>query len=473
MESKLIQYLLKSDNSNHTVFYDENGVHSYFELMRMIETIEKQLLSFHFPERTNIIVALGNQVEAIATIIAIIRNNLVAVPVSVSVPNSLLKQYIVHVDAGAYVSLDDKKQISIHTINSCCKNYNNPNTCLILFTSGTTGKIKAVELSEVALLSTISSVIAYTQCTSDDCFFVIKDYVHCSCLISEIFVGIVSGSKICLYDPRLPFSILRRKIREHNVSIMGVNPWIIEMICMQPKHVDFYKSIRLLISSGSILTGELKRKALNVLPFAQIINVYGLTEACSRVCAQIPGIITDDFSVGTPINNVQVTLKLWQNDMYEVLIKSEGNMLGYYHDDLATKEKLIDGWIYSGDLGYFDSNNNLIILGRKDDLIISASNKVDPHHIDCIIRQFPHVKDSYTFGIPDDLLGEKVVSIIEYDANWNHKSLISLMNYCKEHLFSYECPSRIIPVDTIPRTFSGKALKKDALRLIEKKKYYD
>ena len=466
MESKLIPYLLGTKESQNVNFYDDRGSYNFFELIEMIDEIQSWLTSFHFEKKSNLLVRLGNQVEAIASIIAIIRCGLVAVPVSVSIPDPLFEEYANHVDGVAYISSDENRKTVINILNSKYTNYNNPNTCLILFTSGTTGNIKAVELSETALISTVSAVIEYMQCDSNDCFFVIKDYVHCACLISEIFVALVTGAKVCLYNPRLPFTILRKKIKNHNATIMGVNPWIVDMICRQQDYIHYYKSLRVLVSSGSVLTKELKKKAMDILPFAQIINVYGLTEACSRVCAQNPRSETDYTSVGKAIRGVELALTPCWDDINEIIIKSSGNMLGYYNNEQATKEKIQNGWIYSGDIGFFDADNNLIVSGRKDDLIISASNKVDPNRVDSILRQFSGVIDSYTIGVPDYFFGEKVVSIIEYEHTWNRSVYMEIIRFCKAYLFSYECPSHILPVDKIPRTASGKVLKADVLTMI-------
>lgn len=466
MASEFLHYLFGSSNIENVILYDERGEYTYSDFQRIISGIQVRLENVGFPKKSNVIVYMDNRIEAIATIIAIFRCGLVAVPVSFSLPDSLFEQYVKHIDAVAYISIDDNEKTKINVLDANCKNYNNSNTSLILFTSGTTGKLKAVELSESGLVGTISAVVEYMKCDSTDCFFVIKDYVHCSCLISEIFVGLVTGSKICIYNPRLPFSILRKKIKEHNVTIMGVNPWILEMICKQPLFIEYYKSIRLLISSGSVLSDKQKVYMAELLSFAQIINVYGLTEACSRVCAQVPGFNFDNLSVGKTIKNVSISLKSYDNENYEILVKSPGNMLGYYNDVKSTNEKLVDGWILTGDIGYLDGDDNLIVLGRKDDLILCASNKIDPNHVDNVIRQFPGVKDACTIGLPDSLLGEKVVSVIEYDMTWSQEVYMEIQNYCKQHLLPYERPSKVVSISHIPRTVSGKVLKQEIRNML-------
>lgn len=468
MESKLARYLSEEKESEDIRFYDELGQYSLSEFSGMISDFQSYLELSKIEEKSNIIVLMGNSVRAIAVIIALLNCNFVPVPVSISTPKALLERYADHVDASAYISLDDDQNIKLTFWDGDRNNHNNPDTSLIMFTSGTAGRIKAVELSDDALISTVSSVVSYMNCGKGDCFFVLKDYVHCSCLISEIFVALVSGAKICLYNPRSPLPILRKKIEEHRATIIGVNPWLIEMLCRQKRYIDHFRSVRLLISSGSVLPAELKSKIMRIFPFSEVINVYGMTEACSRVCAQIPGMPVDNLSVGKPVNGVEIVLRPYKNGVSEILIRSKGNMLGYYNDKELTQDKIKDGMICSGDTGYFDDDNNLVVLGRIDDLIISASNKVDPVYVDNVIRQFPGVKDVYTFGISDHLLGEKVVSIVEHDFVWNDLSYMELMGHCRSNLLSFECPVKIVPVDAIPRTISGKVIKAEALSLISK-----
>lgn len=465
MEHKLLQLLLESEYSKNTVFYDEFGEYNYFEFLKTVNIIKLKLKQLNFSKQSNIAIYFDNRTEAIASIIAVISCGLVAVPISITTPELLLDKYLRHVDASAIIRMDDNNGVIITEIDRLRVNRNNFKTSMILFTSGTTGTLKAVELSESSLITTVSAVLDYMKTDPSDCYFIIKDYVHCSCLISEIFVAMASGANVCLYNPRLPFTLLRKKIKDHHATVMGVNPWILEMICMQSQFSDYYNSIRVLISSGSVLGKELKRKAAKMLPTAQILNVYGLTEACSRVCAQFPGSSADDYSVGKPIGNIQISLQPCNNNIYEILVKTEGEMLGYYNNEEATKQKIINGWIHTGDSGRYDRNFNLIVTGRIDDLIISAANKIDPNRVDSVIKQFHGIRSAFTTGLPDPLLGSKVVTLVEYNGDWQPHVKEELMTYCREHLLPYECPSRIIPVETFPRTSSGKINKKDAIKL--------
>lgn len=462
-KSSLLELLLCSGQANHIAFYDEYGTYTYEEFAKEIGFIEQRLKDVGFNKKANILVHIENRMLAIAVLLAVLKCDLVAIPVSISMPSTMLKEMIVQSNASGIISTNifgdiviDKKDVE--------KNYNNHDASLMLLTSGSSGSNKLVELSENAIESVMESVMEYMNICTNDCFFIVKDYVHCSSLISEIFIALASGSSICMYNPREPFSLLRKKIRKHAPTIMGVNPWILEMLCQQKRFVDSYKSIRLMISSGAVLPKSVRDDIGRLLPTVSLINVYGLTEACSRICAQTPFQYNDSYSVGKPVKNIEIRIVA---DNKEILVRSPGNMLGYYHDKKNTESRIIDGWLHTGDTGYFDENNNLVVLGRLDDIIVTASNKVNPLTVTNIIKQFPNVVDAYTVGVKDKSFGEIVASFVRYNGQKSGDLKSKIINHCLQHLYSYECPKVIVFVDEIPRTFSGKVKKEELLYLLK------
>lgn len=471
MKNKFLNLLVNTGVDNKMAFIDEYGTYTYKEFRKSINCIISKLEKQSYPQGSNVIVYIENRMYAVSAIIALLYCRLIAIPVSISTPKDLLYQQINQIDAVGIITVDSSGVIKCITISSYRSNYNHKNTAMILFTSGTTGCIKAAELSIEALFSCVDAVCDYMQTGDDDRFFVIKDYVHCACLISEIFVALASGSSICLYNPRLSLTIIRKKILKDRPTIMGVNPWILEMLCKQQSFLSYYKSIKVLISSGSVLHKELKEKINQMMPDANLINVYGLTEASSRVCAQSLQNRNDLVSVGKPIKGVQVRIVNNFDDKTEIIVKSNGNMLGYYNDLEATESKIQDGWIYTGDTGYFDSNNNLVVLGRIDNLILSGSNKIDPERVSNTLKKFPGIEDAYTVGFYDQFLGEKVVSVIVYDRELDMYEQKRISEFCSKHLYSYECPGYVFCLDKLPRTPSGKIKKETILDIITTKIY--
>lgn len=459
----LLKLLLYSGRANKIAFYDEYGTYTYKEFAKEIGFIEQRLKDVGFNKKANILVHIENRMLAIAALMAVLKCDLVAIPVSVSMPNTMLNDMIKQSDASGKISTNKYGEIVIEKFD-VEKNFNNIGTSMMLLTSGSSGSNKLVELSENAIGSIVESVMDYMNINTDDCFFIVKDYVHCSSLISEIFIALASGSSICIYNPREPFSLLRKKIRKHAPTIMGVNPWILEMLCQQKRFVDSYKSIRLMISSGAVLPKSVRDDIGRLLPTVSLINVYGLTEACSRICAQTPFQYNDSYSVGKPVKNVEIKIAA---DNEEILVHSPGNMLGYYNDKKNTESRFFDGWLHTGDTGYFDENNNLVVLGRIDDVIVTASNKVNPLTVTNIIKQFPNVVDAHTIGVIDKTFGEIVVSFVRYNGQKSSDLKSKIINHCLQYLYSYECPKVIVFVDEIPRTFSGKVKKEELLYLLK------
>ena len=133
-------------------------------------------------------------------------------------------------------------------------------------------------------------------------------------------------------------------------------------------------------------------------------------------------------------------------------------MAGYYKDEKATNDTIKDGWIYTGDLGFVDSEGYLTIKGRKKELIIRGGENISPTDIEDVIRKFASVQEIAVIGVPDDLLGEEVCAYIKVDF-LNDFVKKELSDYIQLNLAKYKRPKYIRFVNSFPMTSSGKIQK--------------
>jgi long-chain acyl-CoA synthetase len=190
---------------------------------------------------------------------------------------------------------------------------------------------------------------------------------------------------------------------------------------------------------------------------AKIIEGYGLSEAtCASSTNPIRG-KRKIGSIGRPLPGVQMKIldedgKLAPSGVEgEIIIRGEHVMLGYLNDEAATAETLRDGWLHTGDIGYYDEDGFFFIRGRKKDMIIRGGENIYPREVEDVLVQHPQVKDVAVIGKADPIWGEEVTAYIVPEGQ-ERPSRTQLMEFAREHLADYKCPTSIVFVESLPKT---------------------
>jgi len=144
----------------------------------------------------------------------------------------------------------------------------------------------------------------------------------------------------------------------------------------------------------------------------------------------------------------------------EIIVRSKHIMVGYWHKPEETKETLINGWIHTGDMGYYDDDGYIYIADRKKDMIISGGENVYPREVEDVLYQHPAVLEAAVIGVPDPYWVEKVHAVVvtRKGARTTAQELIA---FCKKHLAGYKAPKDVEFVDSLPKNLAGKILKKE------------
>jgi long-chain acyl-CoA synthetase len=149
----------------------------------------------------------------------------------------------------------------------------------------------------------------------------------------------------------------------------------------------------------------------------------------------------------------------------EIVLKNPGVFKGYWNQEKATQDTLIDGWVYTGDIGRFDQDGYLYLLGRKKEMIKVSGFSVFPEEVEAILNRHEAVAQSAVIGMPDARRGEvpKAFVVLKPDHSISAEDLLL---WAKENMSSYKCPAEIEFRDTLPTLGTGKllrrALKKDS-----------
>jgi long-chain acyl-CoA synthetase len=327
----------------------------------------------------------------------------------------------------------------------------------LIFTSGTTGRPKGVMLSHRNLTSMVSMLSSvFDMSTKDGVLSVLP--LHHTFEFSTGFLTPLSRGAQITYLPELTGDALARAIKNgHVTGMVGVpalwellhrriknklyersdwigktadamikaNAWLrdntplnLGPIAFYPIHEGLGGRIRYFISGGSALS-ETIQKDFQGLGFT-ILEGYGLTEASPVLTVTRPENRMLTGSVGRPLPGVEVKIADPDSSgVGEVIARGPNVMLGYYADESATRDALVERWLYTGDLGKLDDDGNLFLVGRSKEIIVDTNGKnVYPDELEEIYLNSPHVKELSIVGLPDGI-GEKVACLVVADDEYD------------------------------------------------------
>lgn len=335
----------------------------------------------------------------------------------------------------------------------------------VIYTSGTTGAPKGVMVPHRGLLHFAGISAASRRLAPRDIGYAALPLSHIFGIATVLMATLHAGASLVLrsrFDPADAFAALA----EPGVSILqGVPTMFSRMLASAPPRDTLRApALRYLYTGGAALDPTLKRDAERY--FGQPMHHgYGITEYAGSM------FITDidhpraDSAVGRAVEGVQMRLGRpdatapAQGERGTILIRGPGVMLGYYRDPEQTARTLLPGgWLDTGDIGYLDAGGALFIAGRSKDLIIRSGFNVYPIEVESVINAFPGVRLSAVVGRPEADGNEEVVAFVE-PLPGARVDTPRLMEHLRTQLAPYKRPARIIPIDSIPTTVSGKILK--------------
>jgi long-chain acyl-CoA synthetase len=215
---------------------------------------------------------------------------------------------------------------------------------------------------------------------------------------------------------------------------------------------------------------------LRTLHGAIIYDVYGATENTAFATTTPWGGKVKIGTVGVPLPNTDVkivdlesgTREMPQGEAGEVCIKGPQVMSGYYKRPEETAQSLKDGWFYTGDIGYFDSEGYLTISDRKKDMIVASGVNVYPKEIDETLFEHPGILEACCIGVPDPYRGETVKAFVvtKPGVTLTEEEVIS---FCKGKLAAYKVPTKVEFIGELPKSAIGKIMRR-TLREMDSKK---
>ena len=331
----------------------------------------------------------------------------------------------------------------------------------ILYTSGTTGKPKGVVLSGQNFLASANGSTARLGHGNAEKWLLCLPIFHVGG-VSILLRSVLAGSAVVLHEKFLPAQINRDLDRKSVTGISLVASMLAGVLAerlaspsIAPPSLDC-----VLLGGGPAPAPLLDAAREAGFPVAL---TYGLTEAASQVATRSP---EDPSDAGLrPLAGMEVKIvdeqgrETPQGQPGEICLRGDSVMSGYWRRPDATRDALREGWLYTGDIGALDREGGLWVFDRRSDLIVSGGENVYPAEVESALLEHPAIAEVGVAAQHDETYGQRPVAFL-VPVGDDLPDAASLREHCRARLAGYKCPVKFIQVVSLPRTASGKLLRR-------------
>ena len=378
--------------------------------------------------------------------------------------------------AGKQVISSDEFVASARTAEPAAEFPDPDDVAVVLFTSGTTSRPKAVELTHNNLTSYVTGTVEFASASDEDAALICVPPYHIagvSAALSNLYAGrkMVYLSK---FDPQQWIQL----VAEEGITSATVVPTMLDRIVSALERTPTELStLRNLAYGGSKVALPLVRKALELLPKVGFVNAYGLTETSSTIAVLTPDDHRDALaasdtavarrlgSVGQPVPGIEVQIRA---DDGSVLGAGETGELFVRGDQVSGRYSEIgsvldaDGWFPTKDVAMLDESGYLFIGGRSDDTIIRGGENIAPAEIEDVLVEHPDVHACVVVGPEDPEWGQIIVAVVvPHDGATPNPD--ELREHVRKSLRGSRTPDRVVFREELPTTATGKVLRRELI----------
>jgi 2-furoate---CoA ligase len=341
-------------------------------------------------------------------------------------------------------------------------------TSLMLYTSGTTGRPKGVPRSHRADRAAALAQVIHHGLTDGDRTLCTMPLYHTMAMHSLLSMPLVGGCLVMLraWAPAAALELVARE----RVTSLYLAPTLFHDLLMDPACASTeLGSVRSLGYAGAPMSAALARRCAQRFVPQRFFNHYGSTEvyiwSAQHDQAAKPGCagraaVNSRLRLVRPVPDARPDDVVAPGEEGQIIseMTSEEAFAGYWHRPEADSEAIRQGWYYSGDVGRLDDDGDLWVIGRMDDMINSGGENIHPVEVEDVLMGHPKVAEAAVIGAPDERLGARVVAFVVGDGVEDAE----LDRWCREsqELASFKRPREYHFVDSLPRSSSGKLLRR-------------
>lgn len=337
----------------------------------------------------------------------------------------------------------------------------------VLFTSGTTSDPKGVCLSHANL---VANAIQTRHWVPDleygrEIFLSVVPLLHSYGMTAAMNLPIVAGAAMMLMPAFEPGQVMEQ-IKRYRPTIFMAVPAMYGALTQVPNARSYgLSSIKACLSGSAPLPVEIQ-EAFEKLTHGRLVEAYGLTEASPATHANPLYGRRKVGSIGVPLPNTDAKIvdlesgeQLPPGQVGKLYVKGPQVMIGYHDRPSDTRALLEDGWLDTGDVAVMDNDGYFSIIGRTRDVIRSGANIIYPRDVEELLYEINQVREAVVVGVPADSTEQKVKAyvVLREGSDLSEEELLDL---CRRRLEAYAVPSEIEFRDALPKTFSGKVIRR-------------
>lgn len=490
-------------------FYFLGESYTFAQFDSFVKQLTDWLISYGIAQGDRIVFVGKDAIDGYALLFAASQIGAVLVPVNWRLTATEVAYIIDDCQASLLIVQDEFTSLSSNTTHTCTFSYGNlldttflaehvgheqttshtpfnsslDTGAVMLYTSGTTGKPKGVLLAHRTFFSLPQNMLdvgdTWMNIQPSDTLLLTLPMFHIGGLWWAI-QGLRNTAAGVIEPMFVPWRALEL-IENHEVSLAALVPAMLAACLNEPDCEDTdLTSIRGVLYGGSPISAALLAQAMQHFN-AEYFQIYGLTETgnmavCLRPEDHLPNANRNDIPgldrvgiVGKPLPSVNVEVRKSDeqdnftlcepHEIGEIFIQSPSVMLQYWNKPQATSETLNDGWIRTGDAGYFDADGYLMVCDRIKDMIIRAGENLYPAEIESALASHPAIKEVAVIGVPHEQWGEEVLAVVVLHEAITQLTVSEIQSTLSDTLALHKHPTRLETIASLPRNPSGKVLK--------------
>ncbi len=350
---------------------------------------------------------------------------------------------------------------------------------ILMYTAGTTGRPKGVPLTHNSFSVYILGNVTPADPETEETNVLTVPLYHVAG--AQAMLAATYGGRTLAMMRQFDVKEWMETVQREKANRAMLVPTMLKRVIDDP---DFGKydlsSLKVITYGAAPMPFEVIKKAIEVFPGVMFINAFGQTETASTITMLGPEdhIIegTEEekekklrrlaSSIGRPMDDVEIKIideegkELPPGEVGEIVARGPRVMSGYWKDPEKTAKALTpDGWLHTGDMGYMDEEGYIYLAGRGDDMIIRGGENISPEEVENVLYAHPAVEEAAVIGIPDPEWGQEPRAIVVLKKGMT-ATAEELIEFCRQRLSSFKRPRSVVFIDELPRTSTGKVLKR-------------
>ncbi len=477
-------YLLVDADPDAVAIVDAGERYTYGQLRSAAGRLAAGLVALDLPRGSRVGLLGPNSHFWVAAYLAVMKLGHVAVPLSGGLtPDGILRN--AHIAGCAAVFADrralgrlsaafgaDAAVLTDEILESCQDPYwpgpvpaDPDGDAVLMFTSGTTSRPKAVRVTHGNIQANTESIIRFLDLRSDDRVLVVLPFFYCYGA-SLLHTHLRRGGRVVLCNSfAFPETALDLLEREQCTVLAGV-PSSFQLLLRASTFAQReLPSLRLIQQAGGKLPPVLIEEMLAAKPTAKLFVMYGQTEATARLSYLPPDKLRrKPGSIGSGIPGVELRVldengeRVRPGQRGEIYATGANISPGYYHDPEGSAVKFTRHGLRTGDLAVTDEDGDIFIVDRRDDFIKSWGHRVSSQEVEAAALRMEQLVSAAVIGVPDDQAGEAIMLFVTARPG-SRVTPDEVLDVCRRHLPRYMVPHSVLVLAALPTNENGKIAK--------------